>query len=46
MRVILFGAKRMDDGEWVEGDLSRCVAVGETHICRVPVSLQYQPYTE
>lgn len=39
MREILFKGKRLDNGEWVEGDLSRCVVVGETHICRIEDNL-------
>lgn len=36
---ITFRGKRKSDGQWVEGDLSRCVVVGETHICRVEDNL-------
>lgn len=39
MREILFRAKRLSDGVWVEGDLSRCVVVGETHIRRIEENL-------
>lgn len=39
MREILFRAKRLSDGVWVEGDLSRCVVVGETHIRRIEGNL-------
>ena len=39
MREILFRAKRLNDGAWVEGDLSRCVLVGETHIGRIEENL-------
>lgn len=35
----MFRGKRIDNGEWVEGDLSRCVVVGETHIRRIEDNL-------
>lgn len=38
-REILFCGKRIDNGEWVEGDLSSCVVVGETHIRRIEDNL-------
>lgn len=39
MRKILFRGKRLSDGVWTEGDLSRCVVVGETHIRRIEGNL-------
>ena len=39
MREILFRAKRLSGGVWAEGDLSRCVVVGETHIRRIEKNL-------
>lgn len=39
MREILFRGKRIDNAEWVDGDLSRCVVVGETHIRRIEDNL-------
>lgn len=39
MREIIFRAKRIDNGEWVNGDLSRCIVVGETHIRRIEENL-------
>lgn len=39
MREILFRGRQIDNAEWVEGDLSRCVVVGETHICRIEGNL-------
>lgn len=39
MREIIFRAKRIDNGEWVNGDLSRCIVVGETHIQRIEENL-------
>lgn len=38
-REILFRAKRVSNGMWVEGDLTRCILVGEAHICRIEDNL-------
>ena len=38
-REILFRAKEKETGIWVDGDLSRCVVVGETHIRRIEENL-------
>ena len=35
----IFRAKRIDNGEWVEGDLSNCIVVGKTHICKIEDNL-------
>ncbi len=34
MRAILFRAKRIDNGEWIEGDLSHDVITGKVYISR------------
>ncbi len=39
MREILFRGKSVDDGTLIEGDLSHCVVVGETHIRRIEDNL-------
>ena len=39
MREILFRAKRIDNGEWVDGYVSPCVIVGKWHICRIEDNL-------
>ncbi len=44
MREILFRAKRIDNGKWVEGDLDHCVVVGETHIRRIEDNLSTTTY--
>ncbi len=38
-REILFRAKRVSNGMWVEGDLTRCILIGEAHICRIEDNL-------
>lgn len=35
----MFKGKRISDRKWVEGDLSHCVVVGETHILRIEDNL-------
>lgn len=43
-REVLFRGKRSDGHGWAEGDLSRCIIIGKTHICRIEENLSVTIY--